>query len=75
MKKLKLEIDALAVVSFPTAPSTDARGTVQAHGGTTFGCVHDTRDCTQGWDCEITSGVNSCWCSEIHTCLDCPVPD
>ncbi len=75
MKRLKLEIDALAVVSFPTAPAAEVRGTVQAHASTLPGCIDATRLCTDALDCEITSGINSCWCSEIHTCLDCPVTE
>jgi hypothetical protein len=73
MKRLKLEIDALSVVSFPTAPSTEARGTVQAHVGTTPGCVDDTLRCTEALDCVVTSGINSCWCSEYNTC-ECTSP-
>jgi hypothetical protein len=71
MKKLKLEIDKLSVVSFPTAAAAEARGTVQAHVGTTPGCVvQESLDCTNAWDCAVTSGINSCWCSEYNTC-DC----
>jgi hypothetical protein len=71
MKKLKLEIDKLSVVSFPTAAAAEARGTVQAHVDTTPGSVVvESHDCTWGRDCAVTSGINSCWCSEYQTC-DC----
>ena len=72
MKRLKLEIDALSVVSFPTAPQVAERGTVQAHVGTTPGC-NESFDCSNGLDCPITSGINSCWCSEYQSC-DCTPP-
>ena len=74
MKRLKLDVETLSVTSFPTAPPAEVRGTVQAHEGTTPGCV-DSGFCSQELECEITSGINSCWCSEIHTCLDCPVTE
>jgi hypothetical protein len=70
MKQLKLDIDALTVTSFPTAPAAEARGTVQAHVATTPTCPK-TFDCTyEGPDCVVTGGINSCWCSEYNTC-DC----
>lgn len=52
MKKLKLEVDAVAVVSFPTATTHEARGTVQAH-------VLTPR-------CVVTGSVDSCWCTESN---------
>lgn len=61
MKRLKLDVDALAVTSFPTAPAAEARGTVQAHVGTTP-CQEVTPLC------QVTSGVDSCWCTEYVSC-------
>jgi hypothetical protein len=52
MEKLKLEVEAVSVVSFPTAPTQEARGTVQAH-------VLTPR-------CLVTGGVDSCWCTEMN---------
>ena len=66
MKKLTLDVDALSVTSFPTAPSAGARGTVRAHEGTPL-CEEVSTECV------VTGGVNSCWCSEYHTC-DCTSP-
>ena len=34
MEKIRLDLDTLAVESFPTAEGGDARGTVRAHAGT-----------------------------------------
>ena len=58
MKKLRLDVEELSVVSFPTAPAQEARGTVQAHVLTP--------------KCVVTSGVDSCWCTEYNTC-DCTI--
>lgn len=58
MKKLTLDLDALAVDSFATAsPAARDDGTVHAHAATGTGCA-------------VTSGINSCWCTEFRTC-DC----
>jgi hypothetical protein len=57
MKKLALDLDALTVDSFPTSREPVAeKGTV--HGNAT------------GWACPVTSGINSCWCTEFVSC-DC----
>jgi hypothetical protein len=57
MKKLALDLDALSVDSFATVAAEPAeKGTV--HGNAT------------GTACPITSGINSCWCTEFRTC-DC----
>ena len=61
MKRLKLNVDRLSVVSFPTAPSPEVRGTVQAHVASP-GCEEHTPLC------EVTSGIDSCWCTEYVTC-------
>jgi hypothetical protein len=34
MEKIRLDLDTLAVESFPTGDEDGARGTVRAHGGT-----------------------------------------
>ena len=58
MQKLTLNLDALAVESFdPQAAAPRERGTVQGHEVLTPMCA-------------VTSGINSCWCSEYNTC-DC----
>jgi hypothetical protein len=75
MKKLKLEIESLSVVSFSTTPAAAGRGTVQAHGPSANGCVPGSFDCTAAVECEVTSGINSCWCSEMQTCFDCTPPE
>ena len=68
MKRLKLEIDALTVTSFPTAPAAEARGTVQAHVASTPACPK-TFDCTyEGPDCVQSGYVNTCWCTEYVSC-------
>jgi hypothetical protein len=54
MKKLRLDVEELSVVSFGTAPAREPRGTVQGHLATPT--------------CNITSGVDSCWCSEFVSC-------
>jgi hypothetical protein len=62
MKRLTLNVDALSVVSFPTAPAVTARGTVQAHVATTPCAEENTPACV------VTSGINSCWCTEYVSC-------
>ena len=58
MKKLRLDLDALDVSSFPTAAPQADRGTVDGHVLTP--------------KCVVTSGVDSCWCSEYNSC-DCTI--
>jgi hypothetical protein len=73
MKRLKLEIEELSIMSFATVAVPAGRGTVQAHVATTPTCP-GTFDCTyDGPDCMVTGGINSCWCSEYNTC-DCTSP-
>jgi hypothetical protein len=55
MPRLKLQVDAIKVSSFDI-------------GGGGEEVQQRTLDCT--WDCVVTAGVNSCWCSEYATC-DC----
>lgn len=59
MKKLKLQVETLAVVSFPTAAAQEARGTVAAHA---------TEEYVITPRCQVTSGVDSCWCTEYNSC-------
>ena len=69
MKRLKLEIEDLSIMSFAMAAVPAKRGTVQAH-ATTPTCPK-TYNCTyEGPECVVTGGINSCWCSEYYTC-DC----
>ncbi len=56
MKKLRLDVETLSVATFATAPARTPRGTVQAHAATPT--------------CQVTSGIDSCWCSEYVSC-DC----
>lgn len=56
MKKLRLDVEELSVATFTTAPAPVPSGTVQAHVLTP--------------KCVVTSGVDSCWCSEYVSC-DC----
>ena len=53
MNKLRLDLDALDVQSFATLAPADERGTV-------FG--QEMMVLTP--KCVVTSGVNSCWCTE-----------
>jgi hypothetical protein len=58
MKKLRLELETLSVATFETGPAREERGTVQAN--------HATPTCA------VTSGIDSCWCSEFVSC-DCTI--
>jgi hypothetical protein len=53
MSKLKLQVEAIKVVSF-------------APGGEDDQVMEQTLRCTT--DCALTAGINSCWCSEYNTC-------
>ncbi|HEX8695538.1 MAG TPA: hypothetical protein VF746_24205 [Longimicrobium sp.] len=63
--KLKLEIEALAVESFPTAPAADGRGTVHGAQEGAFAGVGADTGCTapclseESW-CPILSCGSSC---------------
>lgn len=62
MRKLALEIAALAVDSFPTLPADGARGTVAAHAITQNTCP------VTGGDCQ----TNIAYCpSRVVTQCDC----
>jgi len=57
MKKLHLDLDTLAVDTFAVQDaSVRDDGTVRGHAATPL--------------CAVTSGIDSCWCSEYYTC-DC----
>jgi hypothetical protein len=64
MKKIRLEVDALAVQSFATAPPREARGTVVAHNTRAeYTCVYH---CTfRGFTCE---GDLTCGCPNTLLC-------
>ena len=53
MRKVKLEVESLAVESFSTCPATEARGTVAGHEKVELGRA--SLDCTvvicTDWDC------------------------
>ena len=67
MKRLKLDIEKLSIMSFATAAVPAQRGTVRAHAATTPACK--TFDCTfYEPECVVTGGINSCWCSEYASC-------
>lgn len=59
MKKLRLDVEDLAVESFETARETDARGTVRAHDATEgckvtdscTNCTYDDSICGLTWHC------------------------
>ena len=57
MRKLRLNVETIDVASFhPAGPSEDDQ------------LFQRTLDCT--WDCMVTGGIDSCWCSEYASC-DC----
>lgn len=57
MKKLRLDLDNLAVESFPTASRVDERGTVAAHAATLPGCTlqpsFGNTACDLTWHCTV----------------------
>lgn len=63
MKKLTLNVDALAVSSFETQGVEDRRGTVDGQEATTLPhCATGDSTC-----------VGACFCTEYQTCFDCTV--
>lgn len=67
MKKLRLDLEELAVESFDTDRADEQKGTVEAHAKYTVYCQTDELGCS-GWDsCGYT------WCSCEMTCnqIDC----
>jgi hypothetical protein len=63
MRKVKLELDALAVESFETAAGAPERGTVHAHG-------RSNEPCNSAWSCHDTCYFISCYESDCGYCLD-----
>ena len=55
MPKLKLQVEALEVVSFDFGSGDEIQEK-------SLRCTVDT--------CVVTAGIDSCWCSEYNTC-DC----
>ena len=55
MPRLKLQLESIKVVSFAPGPQDDGVEVV-------------TPRCTT--DCQVTGGIDSCWCTEYVTC-DC----
>ena len=64
MRKIRLEVDALAVQSFATDAAREARGTVVAHNTNAgYTCVYH---CTfRGFTCE---GGLTCGCPDTPLC-------
>jgi hypothetical protein len=64
MKKTKLDIAALNVISFEPAPRSDARGTVKGRdsglGSGFFTCIPDATCGTCGYSCEPGSCDYTC---------------
>jgi hypothetical protein len=54
MKKLKLDVEILRVESFETAPTADARGTVQGHNASVLAhtCACNTISCPYSYSCD-----------------------
>ncbi len=75
MRKLKLAIENLAVESFETARTSDARGTVDAHGpkpGTTIQPTAITGSCcdiTLALSCVQTNCLNECGLLTADACV------
>ncbi|HEU4883910.1 MAG TPA: hypothetical protein VFT45_16745 [Longimicrobium sp.] len=61
MKKLRLDLDHLAVESFPTARGAEERGTVAAHAASLPGCTlqpsFGNTACELTWHCSNIPGV------------------
>ena len=83
MRKLKLQMDQLAVESFPTSEALVPRGTVEAHGTFIDNTCGAERTCgpqtcgdlicvigTDPIDCPVVSGGLTC----DQTCTTCPGP-
>lgn len=62
MNKLRLQIEELSVVSFPTVEGESGRGTVQAHDSYwwtagVYSCVNCTRSCPDAPGTEAGNGA------------------
>jgi hypothetical protein len=65
MKKVKLNLDALAVESFALVTETEEKGTVAAHApsGRPYSCNTCAATCqTMACACPVSNGVLSCFC-------------
>jgi hypothetical protein len=66
MRKLKLNVDALAVESFETAEQLRDTGTVQARAGA---LAPQPADTSKIWSCD-----GSCvTCTDCNTCISCQI--
>jgi hypothetical protein len=65
MRKLKLDVDALAVESFETAKTAGHTGTVQ--GRVQAPATDPKNDTTRLWSCEATCIT----CTDCNTCISC----
>ena len=83
MKKLKLDLEDLAVESFLPAADAEERGTVVARATITCydtcgGCPSYDLDCSRYTDCGDCTYVQTCQVNEscgvscIDTCFTCP---
>jgi hypothetical protein len=53
MAKIKLDVDALQVESFDTAPAADARGTVQGHQIVGTNTCMSVQETCAGYNCTL----------------------
>lgn len=64
MKKIRLDLAALKVISFEPVPSSGGRGTVKGHdsglGSGVFTCIPDATCGTCGYSCEPGSCDYTC---------------
>jgi hypothetical protein len=67
MRKLKLDVDALSVQSFPTGATATAGGTVKGHAPPSF------MFCTQQFSCVTYCGATTCPVESIdYGCISDP---
>lgn len=67
MKKLKLDIDALAVQSFAAGAAPEARGTVRGR-ATAWNTCAGRETCAFPDTCADTCGANSCYTC-VNSCV------
>lgn len=68
MRKMRLQLDALVVESFPTAGMSQARGTVRGHASLYWEDCYESETCDgAGWPCEATDQSCGGTCYE-YTC-------
>lgn len=68
MRRIRLELDELAVESFTTDTLATRTGTVQGHGGTAFICETAGNTDEPGCDLTADSGCGISECSCVATC-------